>query len=184
MAATVHRAGPHHQLPHHQEESSNANSLSILPGVLRAVPVPVARRGGAPMLTWDDDLHRLDVAEMDATHREFVQLVHTAAGSDAESFGDRFQALLDHTQAHFENEGRLMRESGFPALAEHEAEHRRVLADLTRMLASIRRGRPGLPRAFVGTGLAEWFNLHLGSMDAALAGHLQRVGNAPQDRPG
>jgi hypothetical protein len=46
------------------------------------------------------------------------------------------------------------------------------------MNRAVQRGRLILPRAFIKQGLEEWFSLHLSSMDAALAAHLKRVGEA------
>ena len=130
------------------------------------------------MLDWDAAVHGLGVAEMDATHREFTALVNLLAESDDADFAALFGKLLDHCRLHFTNEGRLMRISRFPALGEHEGEHHRIYGDLVQMQRAVQRGRLALPRAFVKQGLEEWFALHLASMDAALAAHLKRVGQA------
>jgi len=130
------------------------------------------------MLAWDKAEHGLDVAEMDATHAEFLALVALLSESDDTDFAGLFLKLVDHCRLHFLGEGRLMRISRFPALAEHEAEHHRIYADLVQMLRAVQRGRLLLPRAFVRRGLPEWFMLHLASMDAALAAHLKRTGEA------
>ena len=130
------------------------------------------------MLEWDDKAHALGVAEMDATHREFTALVAMLVECDDADFAALFEKLVDHCRLHFVNEGRLMRISRFPALNEHEGEHHRVYGDLLQMQRAIQRGRLALPRAFVKQGLEEWFNVHLASMDAALAAHLKRVGEA------
>jgi len=52
------------------------------------------------------------------------------------------------------------------------------------MQRAVQRGRLALPRAFVKQGLEEWFALHLSSMDAALAAHLKRVGEARVEMTG
>ncbi len=130
------------------------------------------------MLPWDDKVHALGVAEMDATHREFTALVNMLAECDDVDFAALFEKLLEHCRLHFTNEGRLMRISRFPALNEHEGEHHRVYGDLVQMNRAVQRGRLMLPRAFVKQGLEEWFGLHLSTMDAALAVHLKRVGEA------
>ena len=130
------------------------------------------------MPAWHAPTHALGVAEMDATHAEFLALVAMLAESDDSDYAALFQKLLDHCRLHFLNEGRLMRIARFPALAEHEAEHHRIYADLVQMQRAVRRGRLLLPRAFVRQGLTEWFALHLNSMDAALAAHLKRTGES------
>ena len=130
------------------------------------------------MLLWEDSIHALGVAEMDATHREFTALVNLLVECDDTEFAALFQKLLDHCRLHFTSEGRLMRISRFPALNEHDSEHHRIHGDLVQMHRAVQRGRLALPRAFVKQGLEEWFGVHLASMDAALAAHLKRVGEA------
>ena len=130
------------------------------------------------MPAWDEAVHALGVAEMDTTHREFTALVNLLVESDDTDFAALFGKLLDHCRRHFTSEGRLMRISRFPALNEHEGEHHRIYGDLVQMQRAVQRGRLALPRAFVKQGLEEWFGLHLSSMDAALAAHLKRTGEA------
>lgn len=120
-----------------------------------------------------EDRH-LGVAEMDATHDEFVALVAAAtAASDAE-FPGLFGQLQAHTRLHFENERRLMRASRFPAMGEHESEHLRVLGEMAHFSRGVAAGRYGLARAYV-KALPEWFAAHLATMDAALAACVKRV---------
>ena len=136
------------------------------------------------MLAWDEAVHGLDMAEMDANHREFIALVNLLGECDDADFAALFAKLLDHCRLHFTGEGRLMRISRFPALNEHEGEHHRIYGDLVQMHRAVQRGRLALPRAFVRQGLEEWFRVHRSSMDAALAAHLKRVGTARVEMSG
>lgn len=131
------------------------------------------------MMDWREADHALGVDEMDRTHREFVALVNLLNEADDGDFAALFGRLLDHCREHFSNEGRLMRMTRFPALGEHEGEHHRVYGDLVQMHRAVQRGRLMLARTYVKTGLAEWFDLHLATMDSALAAHLKRTGEAP-----
>lgn len=126
------------------------------------------------MLSWDEKRHHLGLDEMDATHREFVALVDALIQADDEHFPFLFQKLVDHSRLHFAEEGRLMRLSKFPALGEHEGEHFRILGELLQFNRAIQRGRLALARAYVKSGLPEWFDLHLATMDSALAAHYLR----------
>ncbi|MFA5081119.1 MAG: hemerythrin domain-containing protein [Hydrogenophilaceae bacterium] len=130
------------------------------------------------MIDWVDAVHGLGIDEMDQTHREFTALVNLLNEADDADFAALFGKLLDHSRQHFSNEGRLMRISRFPALGEHEGEHHRVYGDLVQMNRAVQRGRLMLARAYVRTGLAEWFGLHLATMDSALAAHLKRTGES------
>jgi len=126
------------------------------------------------MLIWNESRHALGAPEMDATHREFATLAQELTRAGSEDFPLLFDVLIDHTRRHFDNESRLMRSSRFPAIAEHESEHQRVLGDLTRLRTGIDEGRVAFARAYVREGLPEWFNLHLATMDTALAACLGR----------
>ena len=66
-----------------------------------------------------------------------------------------------------------MRRCRFPAIAEHEGEHSRVLGDLDRLRRGMEEGRLSFARAYVMQGLPEWFTNHLATMDAALAACLK-----------
>lgn len=128
------------------------------------------------MLKWVNERHSLGLEEMDGNHREFAALVETMNQAGDEEFLFLFQKLVEHTRLHFAEEGRLMRLSKFPALAEHEGEHARVLGDLLQFNRNVQRGRLPLARGYVHSGLKEWFELHLSTMDRALATHLVRTG--------
>jgi hemerythrin-like metal-binding protein len=133
-------------------------------------------------MNWDDSTDALGIDEMDQTHREFTALVNLLIEASDAEFAALFGKLLDHCRLHFSNEGRLMRISRFPALGEHEGEHHRVYGDLVQMNRAVQRGRLMLARAYVKSGLTEWFGLHLSTMDAALAAHLKKTGEAVQAR--
>jgi hemerythrin-like metal-binding protein len=129
-------------------------------------------------MIWNDATDALGIDEMDQTHREFTALVNLLIEASDAEFAALFGKLLDHCRRHFSNEGRLMRISRFPALGEHEGEHHRVYGDLVQMNRTVQRGRLALARAYVRTGLTEWFALHLATMDSALAAHLKNTGES------
>ena len=128
------------------------------------------------MLIWDEKRHSLGLPQMDHTHREFLALTAELALASAEDFPLLFDALVEHTRRHFENESDLMRACDFFATAEHEGEHRRVLAELAQLQNGILEGRPTVARTYARSGLPEWFGTHLATMDAALAACLRRNG--------
>jgi hemerythrin len=126
-------------------------------------------------LVWDETRYPLQVAEMDAAHREFAELVNALAACPDNEFPERFKALMNHTRAHFAAEDELMLKSGFAALGEHSGEHKRVLDELMQFGRGLNRGRVFLARSYIESGIPEWFALHLSTMDAALAAHLNKV---------
>ena len=117
--------------------------------------------------------YRLDQPEMDATHREFVDLVNRLGEADKAEFIPLFETLTSHTQAHFTAEDRMMEACGFPAIREHRDEHRRVLGELERVGQRVAAGSILMGRAYVTQQLPGWFDLHAVTMDSALAAHLK-----------
>ncbi|MDR2164114.1 MAG: hemerythrin domain-containing protein [Zoogloeaceae bacterium] len=129
------------------------------------------------------DRYALGIEAMDATHREFVDLVGALSTVADDAAISRLEALIAHSEAHFEQENRWMKESGFPPIHCHVGEHRRVIASLKSVLFLARRGNPGLAR-IVAREMATWFENHVATMDAALAAHLRPWFRERQTFPG
>lgn len=128
------------------------------------------------VLAWDPLRHSLAHTELDQTHQAFIRLLNQAASAGKDQFVAQLQQLLEHTQQHFADEEQLMQASNFPSLAEHQAEHRRVLGELQQLATRAQQGRSTLlARAYVRDKLPEWFNLHTATMDSALVAHLHAV---------
>ncbi len=123
-------------------------------------------------MPWNEQ-YSLGVAEMDATHREFVEQADALLAASDEAFPEIFARLHEHTRQHFEHEGTLMKACRFPAIGEHTSEHLRVLGELAHFSRGVEAGRLGMARAYV-QGLPSWFATHLATMDSALAGCLKR----------
>ena len=108
--------------------------------------------------------------EIDALHLEFEALgARLAAGADLPA---TLAALVEHVDRHFGTEERLMTETGCPMLGCHQREHagvREVVVEVQRRLAA---GEPEYAQR-LAEALPEWFALHAGSMDAALAQFLR-----------
>ena len=130
-----------------------------------------------PTLNWCDDL-ALGIAEMDTTHQEFVALLAAVEAADDAALLPAWQALVDHTQVHFDNEDRYMLATRFAATNCHTTHHQMVLDVLRQGLAMGQAGDLA-PIRQMTRELATWFPQHADSMDAALAMHLQRVGFDP-----
>ena len=118
------------------------------------------------------------VPTIDALHEECEAALGglaevIARGDDA---GPALAALHEHLERHFHHEESLMAESAFPPGGCHAREHQSVL----EVVAEVRR-RYALgerdPAERLPEAVLEWFEVHAGSMDAALAAWL----NAPRD---
>ncbi|MEW6646500.1 MAG: hemerythrin family protein [Pseudomonadota bacterium] len=124
------------------------------------------------LIDWSSNKYLLGNPGMDATHAEFVALVNRLATAEGREFQTLFLELLDHTGEHFGAEEALMEESGFPAIAEHRAEHWRVLGELRALGQRVMQGRITLARSYVAEQIPSWFSVHAATMDSALAAHL------------
>jgi hemerythrin-like metal-binding protein len=129
------------------------------------------------LIDWSSNKYRLGNPGMDATHAEFVALVNRLAAADGREFQALFLELLDHTGDHFCAEEALMEESGFPATAEHRAEHWRVLGDLRAMGQRVMQGRITMARSYLIDQIPHWFAVHAATMDSALAAYLAMAEN-------
>lgn len=127
-----------------------------------------------PVLHWSDSL-TLGLSVMDETHQEFVDLqARVMTASDTELL-PLWQALVEHTEAHFTREDRWMHATGFAADNCHTTQHQLVLKV---MREGSKRGAAGdlaIVRQMADE-LGVWFPQHAHGMDAALALHLQSVG--------
>jgi hemerythrin-like metal-binding protein len=112
--------------------------------------------------------------QMDRTHHEFGDLVNfLAAASDAEVL-TRLDEFLAHTDAHFAQESRWMKASGFPPLHCHEGEHGRVLEVAQEVRERVVAGDLEMARV-LAREMPDWFRDHAATMDAALAQWLRQT---------
>jgi len=118
-----------------------------------------------------EQAYLLGVADMDQTHREFVDLLNQLDRASTEEFVQLFAQLLAHTQAHFAVEQQWMETCAFPAIREHNSEHERVLGELNRFNQRVAAGKVAMGRAYVREQLPGWFALHAQTMDSALAAY-------------
>ncbi|MEW6690984.1 MAG: hemerythrin domain-containing protein [Pseudomonadota bacterium] len=130
-----------------------------------------------PRLEWSDALS-LDLPLMDDTHREFVDLLAAVEAADDGALMPAWRTLVDHTQAHFDQEDRWMRETRFAAGNCHSVQHKVVLDVMREGLVRAEAGDLELLR-LMAAELAQWFPQHAQSMDAGLALHLRRCGHDP-----
>lgn len=128
-----------------------------------------------PALEWSEALS-LDLPLMDDTHREFVDLLAAFDAADDSARLAAWRTLIDHTQVHFDQEDRWMRETRFAAGNCHSVQHKVVLQVMREGLKRAEAGEPEILSMMSGE-LAMWFPQHAQSMDAGLALHLRRVGH-------
>lgn len=130
-------------------------------------------------LEWKPE-YSVGVASVDHEHRELIDLVnrigealasrHPVAEVEA-SFGDLHRAI----SSHFALEERFMREHGYDQLAQHKADHERLLDALRDIMDDYREGRAGPAERFAKV-VEAWFAEHFQTHDARLH---KRLGDHP-----
>lgn len=120
-----------------------------------------------PSLHWSD-AWLLGHDAMDATHREFVDLVSALHDADDALLPGLLEAFIAHAQEHFADEERWMLQSDFPATACHRDEHAAVLATVRTARRRLAEGDATLCRRVVAE-LMRWFPAHVERLDSALA---------------
>jgi hemerythrin-like metal-binding protein len=127
-----------------------------------------------PILQWSDALC-LEMPLMDITHQEFVALLAKVMLAPDARLPAAWDDLIDHTQAHFDQEDRWMAETGFAAGNCHATQHKIILQVMREGAQCGRAGDLALVREMAHE-LGLWFPQHAQSMDASLALHLRSSG--------
>jgi hemerythrin-like metal-binding protein len=128
------------------------------------------------LLEWRDEF-RIGLEEVDQEHEELIGLInalHAALGG--ERAGERVEAFLGEIyagiSAHFALEEKNMRNRRYDALAEHKADHERLL-DVLRDLMDEQADGAVLDDERFAQRLADWFSEHFRTHDARLHRHLR-----------
>jgi hemerythrin len=117
-------------------------------------------------------------APIDHDHDEFITLLNQLDAADNGDFPALFQQLLAHTEQHFDRENQLMEQSAFPAETEHKGEHQRVLGEFRQFKKRVDKGLITFGRSLVRERLPQWLELHVRTMDSALAAHIKAQSQA------
>lgn len=124
---------------------------------------------------------------MNATHREFVQLL---AGLEAAALAGApttcrpaLEALAQHTLEHFGQEERWMARLGFEPQNCHQMQHDNVMKVLSEVQRRLGAEGDALDAAILPRlvqALADWFPTHALMLDAALAETMAERGFDPE----
>lgn len=123
------------------------------------------------LLEWKKEFSVGDPA-VDHEHRELIDLVNETAGAiledtDAARVDRAFGDLLRAISAHFAHEERQMRAASYDELAQHKADHERLI-DALRDIMDAAPDAPDRSAENLVEVLGDWFAGHFGSHDARL----------------
>ena len=119
---------------------------------------------------------------IDAQHRMLVLLfrkldVAIKMPASDQAINATISEIRRFVEFHFVSEENLMRETGFPGLEEHQAQHVKLLAQLKRLLLNVVTGTE-FPEDLLYF-LNDWLVQHIGSEDQRVAGHIKRSSSRP-----
>jgi hemerythrin len=133
-------------------------------------------------LTLTDDL-TLNHPQMDATHREFFELLarlDAVKAAEVDAILPELEAFEAHTRAHFAQEEAWMLKLGFQADTCHFQQHAAVLQLLTAVKRRVgEEGQVDWVKELV-PALVEWFVPHAKNMDGGLAQVMTAAGFDPE----
>lgn len=123
------------------------------------------------VLQWRDDFS-VGIEEVDYEHRELIDLIRSIQETlkdDAET-GDIIDVLGEiyaQIAAHFALEEKMMKQTQYPAFADHKEDHETLLDDLRDIMDEVEDDGV-LDEAQLTDDLDRWFSDHFKTHDAKL----------------
>jgi len=126
-------------------------------------------------MKYETSKHLLHLDEMDAHHKEFVDIYNSICKDDEEAYKNVMIKILEQTKVHFCHEEELMQKHNYPRIKEHSDEHKKVLHEMQYFIDKAHTvfGKNML-KSYYNEALPNWFDSHLLSMDSDLASFLKK----------
>jgi hemerythrin len=128
------------------------------------------------LLQWRDEFS-IGIAEVDHEHRELIELINKLqkdlqAGADTYNIIKSLGEIYAQIAAHFALEEKMMRQTRYPAFADHKEDHETLLDDLRDIMDDVEDDGI-LDQAQLTDDLDRWFSDHFRTHDAKLhrSGH-------------
>jgi len=140
---------------------------------------------------------QVEVAFMNKTHQEEVALVNKLSEqisdyqqqaemspADIAVINATLEQWFTHTKAHFDQENKFMKLTGFPAYAIHFDEHDSALKRMIVVITNWKRNHDlDLLADYVFSAWPDWFDAHVNSMDMMTAKFAVMTGFDPNSLP-
>jgi hemerythrin-like metal-binding protein len=109
---------------------------------------------------------------MDAAHRSLLEELEQLATLKDQEFGAGFERFIAFVEADFLQEEAMMESIEYSALPSHREQHARLLGYLRQTAGRVAAGDIAAGRE-VAALMPGWFELHIETMDGALAMQCQ-----------
>ena len=128
-----------------------------------------------PIAIWSSR-YETGIELVDTQHRTLFEAVNRlaasfGAGTTAGQVKVSLDFLASYTFEHFQTEERFMQEMAYPGLADHRAEHERLVEKVQVLQARLDQGKP--VTMDVTIFLADWLKHHIHGADMAYVRFMQ-----------
>jgi hemerythrin len=109
--------------------------------------------------------YSVGVPALDNQHRRLLEIINELAhvvttGGQSDIFFAALDALVRYAETHFSDEERILRETGYPALADQQQEHDRFVSHLVQTSEKLHLKKAKLPEETVDF-LKTWYIEHI-----------------------
>jgi hemerythrin-like metal-binding protein len=120
--------------------------------------------------------------EIDRQHQVLIGIANRLnaamhAGHGREIAGPILNELVNYTLSHFDFEEKLMDKHAYAGRNQHAAEHKKLIADVSKFKKQFDSGSGGISIELMGF-IRDWLVNHILKVDKALASELSRRGLA------
>jgi hemerythrin-like metal-binding protein len=131
------------------------------------------------LFTWDDK-YSVGNATMDAHHQklfDILNIIHDAAraGRGEEIIEKELKDLADYTKYHFDEEDKLMVQTGYPGLEAQRAAHKAFLQQIADYQKEVANGNAVFVVGSVAMTVKDWLKQHILTMDMQYEDYLSKV---------
>lgn len=130
------------------------------------------------LVEWSDK-YSVGISEIDEQHKKLLDIANQlfaacVQGKDAAQMEFRriVKEAVKYVQTHFSFEEELMKRAGYPAYAEHKAEHAAFVAKVLEGVRDFEGGKPFVPNNFARF-LRDWTLEHIAITDKQYENHLK-----------
>lgn len=131
------------------------------------------------LVTWNDT-YSVGVARIDDEHRKLIRLMNDLYAAivnhtEGAVLAKVLDGLVVYTRFHFSNEEALLKRYAYPGLAQHRAEHDKLVAQVDQLQSGLRDGKQALSMDTM-TFLQGWLIRHILGTDKKYSRHLNDAG--------
>jgi len=132
-----------------------------------------------PLVTWDES-YSVKVSRCDEDHKKLFSLLNTLhdamkTGRGSQVIQQVVTELADYTERHFSREEMLLRQTNYPDLDSHKAQHQIFVKQVEQFQSDL-KARNMAQSIAVTEFLKDWLANHIKQVDRRYSAHLNANG--------